>query len=360
MSPSTSLTKKSKHRFSPITVPGTPDPQNDKTSSSSLEVGVSTITYEMDNKEQDEDTDDELNDLFLYYKAFNKNPPEVDESNAESAARHQAIDDEYRRLKQQKTINTKNQDMSKLQHHTLSPFTQPGTNLRFQLMSDCSSPIFSLIIDPMSPSPIPTETIHNNVQDITIQSDHSLYTNPDRPLKPQTIDLIYDTGAAISMMPAQYSYAWRNLRDCLHSLAGCFTGQTESHLQIGEFHGIITLDSGETRRAIIPECIQIAPGVSNTYLLADTAFLMAGHKYISHLSAPKLKFSGGGTYTMSVEKGHKIIKILPTIATQDTPHKTIYLHNDEPYDLPHLHQQHPLPMFQPTKCPHTISIYLAS
>ena len=100
MSPSTSLTKKSKHRFSPITVPGTPDPQNDKTSSSSLEVGVSTITYEMDNKEQDEDTDDELNDLFLYYKAFNKNPPEVDKSNAESAARHQAIDDEYRRLKQ--------------------------------------------------------------------------------------------------------------------------------------------------------------------------------------------------------------------------------------------------------------------
>ena len=37
---------------------------------------------------------------------------------------------------------------------------------------------------------------------------------------------------------------------------------------------------------------------------------------------------------MSVEKGHKIIKILPTIATQEIPHKTIYLHNDEPYDPP--------------------------
>jgi hypothetical protein len=135
-------------------------------------------------------------------------------------------------------------------------------------------------------------------------------------------------------MPAQYSYAWRNLRPCLHTLAGCFTGQTESHLQIGEFHGIITLDSGETRRAIIPECIQIQPGLSNTCLLTDTAFLMAGHTYVSHLSTPKLKFQGGGTYTMLVTKGHKIINILPTIAEQETSHKTIYFHKDEPYDLP--------------------------
>ncbi len=142
----------------------------------------------------------------------------------------------------------------------------------------------------------------NNVQEMNLDTDHSLYANPDRTIQPQSIDLIYDTGAAISMMPAQYHYAWRNLRDCLHSLAGCFTRQTESHLQIGEFHGIITLDSGEARRVIIPECIQIQPGLSNTYLLADTAFLMAGHTYVSHLSSPKLKLSGGGTYTMSVTK----------------------------------------------------------
>jgi lipopolysaccharide export LptBFGC system permease protein LptF len=86
------------------------------------------------------------------------------------------------------------------------------------------------------------------------------------------------------MMPAECHYAWTNLRECLHVVTGCFSGQTESNLQIGEFHGIITLDSGETRRAIIPECIQISPGMSNTYLLADTAFLMAGHKYMNHLS----------------------------------------------------------------------------
>jgi hypothetical protein len=173
------------------------------------------------------------------------------------------------------------------------------------------------------PIPEPIHPTTNNVQEVSIHSDYSLYKNPDKLSQPRPIDIIYDTGAAISMMPAECHYAWTNLRECLHVLTGCFSGQTESNLQIGEFHGIITLDSGETRRAIIPECIQIPPGMSNTYLLADTAFLMAGHKYTSHLSAPKLKFAGGGIYTMSVTRGHKIIKILTPnkCNTRDTsPH----------------------------------------
>jgi hypothetical protein len=73
---------------------------------------------------------------------------------------------------------------------------------------------------------------------------------------------------------------------------------------------ILTLDSGETVKVIIPECIQIPPGLSNTYLLAHSAFLMAGHQYVSDLSKPKLKFKGGGSYTMSVTRGHKLITIL--------------------------------------------------
>jgi hypothetical protein len=100
------------------------------------------------------------------------------------------------------------------------------------------------------------------------------------------------------------------------------------------FPSIITLNSGETCRVIIPECIRIPPDLSNTYLLADTAFLLAGHTYESHLSKPKLKFQGGGQYTMSVTKGHKLIRILPTPANQDTPHRKIYFHIDEPYDPP--------------------------
>jgi hypothetical protein len=136
------------------------------------------------------------------------------------------------------------------------------------------------------------------------------------------------------MLPEEYTYAWTNLRECLHTVTGCFAGSQESHLQIGEFHGVITLDSGETRRVIIPECIQIPPGLATTYLLADSAFMPAGHQYISHLSKPKLKFKGGGTCTMSVIRGHKIINILPTASNHDTPHRIIYLALSEPYDPP--------------------------
>ncbi len=50
----------------------------------------------------DDDTDDELADITLYYKAFNLHRPEPKESNAESAARHRAIAIDYRRLKQQR------------------------------------------------------------------------------------------------------------------------------------------------------------------------------------------------------------------------------------------------------------------
>ena len=85
--------------------------------------------------------------------------------------------------------------------------------------------------------------------------------------------------------------------------------------------------------SFLTECVQISPGLATTYLLADSAFLLAGHQYVSHLSKLKLKFKGGGTYTMSVTRGHKIIHILPTASNQETPHRVIYL-LDEPYDPP--------------------------
>jgi hypothetical protein len=100
------------------------------------------------------------------------------------------------------------------------------------------------------------------------------------------------------MMPAQYTHARTNSRPCLHTLTGCFNGQSEFNLMIGEFHALLTLDSGEMKRIIIPECVQILAGRSSTNLLADTVFLMAGHKYISHLHHPKLRFKGEGHYTM--------------------------------------------------------------
>jgi hypothetical protein len=94
----------------------------------------------------------------------------------------------------------------------------------------------------------------------------------------------------------------------------------------------MTLDSGETVRVIIPEAVQLPPGAAHSNLLANTAFLFAGHKYVSDLRKPKLKLQRGVQYTMTVVKGHMVLSILPTNATQEKTHRQIYLHQDEPYD----------------------------
>jgi hypothetical protein len=132
------------------------------------------------------------------------------------------------------------------------------------------------------------------------------------------------------MLSAECTHAWINVRECLHTLTGCFAGHSETNLMIGEFHGILTLDSQETIRIIIPECIQIPPGLSNTYLISNSAFLLAGHNYISHLSQPKLRLKGGRKYTMSVTRGHMLISVLPTDADKETTHRQVYMHEDEP------------------------------
>jgi hypothetical protein len=82
----------------------------------------------------------------------------------------------------------------------------------------------------------------------------------------------------------------------------------------------MTLDKGETVKVIIPEAVQLPTHLAHSNLIANTAYLMAGHKYISDLHKPKLKFKGGGQYTMEVNKGHLIIKIMPIDATQSTSH----------------------------------------
>jgi hypothetical protein len=111
-------------------------------------------------------------------------------------------------------------------------------------------------------------------------------------------------------------------------------GITYPNLQIGEYHGIMTLDSGESVRVIIPEAVQLPIGAAHSNLLANTAFLLAEHKFISDLRQPKLKFQGGGQYTMSVIQDHNVFSILPITANDDTPHRTIYLHKNEPYEPP--------------------------
>jgi hypothetical protein len=104
--------------------------------------------------------------------------------------------------------------------------------------------------------------------------------------------------------------------------------------KIGELHALITPDSGETQSAIIPETILVPFHKTNIYLLTHTPMLMAGHEYICSLEKPRLKFDDGGEYTMSVKRGHQIIKLLLIEADKETTHTRLYLHLSQSYDPP--------------------------
>jgi hypothetical protein len=56
----------------------------------------------------------------------------------------------------------------------------------------------------------------------------------------------------------------------------------------------MTLDTGEKIRVVIPDEAVSLPTEATTYLLCDTQFLLAGHKYVNDLRAPKLEFAQGG------------------------------------------------------------------
>ena len=164
---------------------------------------------------------------------------------------------------------------------------------------------------------------------------HELYDTPIQPLPREPIEIIYDSGASITMLPADFHESWTNLRPSLHTISGCFAAEgTHSDILIGEFHGILQLDNGETIRLIIPEAVALPPSTSKTYLLCDTQFLMAGNKYISDLRKPVLQFKQGGRYTMNVKTAHKIITLYPAQASSKTNHRRIFAHLPQQYDPP--------------------------
>ncbi len=241
-------------------------------------------------------------DIDIFYKAFSKYKPELEESNAESVERSRLIDEEIQRLQELK------RQLNKTKKTEDDGYTTPDNQIK-------------------------KNKLQNNVQNVDITEDY-LYPNPDKPRASEPIEVIMDTGAAMTMFPDTYPYAWHKLRPCLYSISGCFKGEKHSDLQIGEFHGVMTLDSGEVIRVIVPEAVQLPTQISHSCLLANTPFLLAGHQYINDLYTPKLKLKNAGTYTMSVVKGHHILKILPTDALTETTHRKIYLHNDHPYDPP--------------------------
>ena len=96
------------------------------------------------------------------------------------------------------------------------------------------------------------------------------------------------------MLLSDFEFTWTNVRDSLHTISGCLKGPAEKYTRIGEFHAIIiTLNTGETKRAIIPEAILIPSTRTNTYLLAHAPLLMAGHEFLPNLYKPKIKFREG-------------------------------------------------------------------
>jgi hypothetical protein len=74
-------TVKRTRKFSPLKIPGTPPDQAGEA----------------------EEPDSELEDLELFYSITNRFRPEMGESNAESAARHADIEEEYQKLRKQRS-----------------------------------------------------------------------------------------------------------------------------------------------------------------------------------------------------------------------------------------------------------------
>ncbi len=199
--------KKSRISFSSIIIPGTPEKRIPSLPEEPISTSSATNKWSYD--DHDEKDNKELQDLDLYYKVFNKHRPEPDESNAEAAERHQAIEDDYKKLLARK----KREERDEASHnHELIPSKSLRSAVHFPSLASYSSPItrFSTpIIEPMNDLPIP-EPVHpttNNAQEVLIHTDYSLYKNPDNLSQPRPIDVIYDTGAAISMMPAECHYA---------------------------------------------------------------------------------------------------------------------------------------------------------
>jgi hypothetical protein len=55
----------------------------------------------------------------------------------------------------------------------------------------------------------------NNAQEVQLTSDYYLYENQDQPITDQPIPVIFDTGAALTMISSHPPYAWTDLRELL-------------------------------------------------------------------------------------------------------------------------------------------------
>ena len=155
-----------------------------------------TKTYQFYEEHGTSDSTSSHSDSSLTIQQRSYIRPEYGESNAESAARQEEIDSRIRQRQAKRKRHRRNQRKQHVQELTL--------------------------------------------EDI---NPHGLYANPIKPLAPSKVDIIFDTGASVSQLPAEYSSSWRNLRSTCLQLSGAFANDTvHSDLQIGEFHAELELD----------------------------------------------------------------------------------------------------------------------
>jgi hypothetical protein len=224
----------------------TSETERRKRSKVSPSISISKHTTEMTTlTNKVEKTSDSDSSTTIERRAFQMGEP--CESNAESAERHREIERNVDKKKKRRDKRRR-----KLQKRLQMLLEQ-------QLMDDSDKEKES--------SSTATQTLKQSAITLAMEdiNPHELYPNQDKPLRTQPIELLYDTGASITMLPLDYAPAWRNLRPCLHQLTGCFTTEgTYNDLQIGEFHGLIKLDNGEMIRIIIPEAIALPSEMSTT------------------------------------------------------------------------------------------------
>jgi hypothetical protein len=119
--------------------------------------------------------------LEIYYKALRTYPPEIDESNAESAERTKLIDQKINQLKQNR-IKRKEENQQSDVNNKQNEF--------------CTNNVQTYDFPESLPDNNPSTTTHQ-------------------------IDVIFDTGATFSMLPGQFEFAWTELKQCLRTIEGC-------------------------------------------------------------------------------------------------------------------------------------------
>ena len=103
----------------------------------------------------------------------------------------------------------------------------------------------------------------------------ALYSNPETPIAKgeKKIEVIYDTGAAITQFPAEYQHAWTDLQPCAHTVwTSIQTSREPANWHISCLHhtrpekGRTSISRGRRN-----------PIISIGYvLIPDTQYLMAG------------------------------------------------------------------------------------